>query len=64
MTGGKGRGRADRLMLPTDGARQDINVSGAFTANASLRGATVMTDKPPGFFEGTEMPNAGWWERV
>ena len=23
-----------------------------------------MTDKPPGFFEGTEMPNAGWWEAL
>jgi hypothetical protein len=65
MTGGKGRGRADRLMLPTDGPRRDIiNVSGAFTANESLRGATVMADKPPQFFEGMEMPNAGRWERV
>src|SRR3954468_17115963 len=23
-----------------------------------------MTDKPPGFFEGTEMPPAGWWEAL
>jgi SAM-dependent methyltransferase len=23
-----------------------------------------MTDKPPGFFEGTEMPTAGWWEAL
>jgi SAM-dependent methyltransferase len=23
-----------------------------------------MTDKPPGFFEGTEMPAAGWWEAL
>ena len=23
-----------------------------------------MTDKPPEFFEGTEMPNAGWWEAL
>lgn len=24
----------------------------------------TMTDKPPGFFEGTEMPTAGWWEAL
>jgi ubiquinone/menaquinone biosynthesis C-methylase UbiE len=23
-----------------------------------------MTDRLPGFFEGTEMPNAGWWEAL
>jgi SAM-dependent methyltransferase len=23
-----------------------------------------MSDKPPGFFQGTEMPNAGWWEAL
>src|SRR5215204_1663222 len=23
-----------------------------------------MTEKPPGFFEGTEMPPAGWWEAL
>ena len=23
-----------------------------------------MTDRPPGFFEGTEMPSAGWWEAL
>jgi ubiquinone/menaquinone biosynthesis C-methylase UbiE len=23
-----------------------------------------MTDRPPGFFEGTEMPTAGWWEAL
>jgi ubiquinone/menaquinone biosynthesis C-methylase UbiE len=23
-----------------------------------------MTSKPPGFFEGTEMPTAGWWEAL
>ncbi|HLK81069.1 MAG TPA: class I SAM-dependent methyltransferase [Xanthobacteraceae bacterium] len=23
-----------------------------------------MHDKPPGFFEGTEMPTAGWWEAL
>jgi SAM-dependent methyltransferase len=23
-----------------------------------------MTDKPPGFFDGTEMPTAGWWEAL
>lgn len=23
-----------------------------------------MTDKPPGFFSGTEMPTAGWWEAL
>ena len=23
-----------------------------------------MTDHPPGFFEGTEMPTAGWWEAL
>jgi ubiquinone/menaquinone biosynthesis C-methylase UbiE len=23
-----------------------------------------MTEKPPGFFEGTEMPTAGWWEAL
>ena len=23
-----------------------------------------MTDHPPGFFVGTEMPNAGWWEAL
>jgi ubiquinone/menaquinone biosynthesis C-methylase UbiE len=23
-----------------------------------------VTDKPPGFFEGTEMPTAGWWEAL
>jgi SAM-dependent methyltransferase len=23
-----------------------------------------MTGKPPGFFEGTEMPTAGWWEAL
>src|SRR5438132_220800 len=23
-----------------------------------------MADKPPGFFEGTEMPTAGWWEAL
>jgi SAM-dependent methyltransferase len=23
-----------------------------------------MSDKPPGFFEGTEMPTAGWWEAL
>ena len=23
-----------------------------------------MTDKPRGFFEGTEMPTAGWWEAL
>ena len=23
-----------------------------------------MTDKPAGFFEGTEMPSAGWWEAL
>ena len=43
---------------------EHINVSGAFTANASLRGDIVMTDKPPEFFEGTEMPNAGRWEAL
>src|SRR5437868_15471461 len=25
---------------------------------------TNMTDRPPGFFDGTEMPNAGWWEAL
>jgi SAM-dependent methyltransferase len=24
----------------------------------------MMTDRPPGFFEGTEMPTAGWWEAL
>jgi ubiquinone/menaquinone biosynthesis C-methylase UbiE len=24
----------------------------------------MMTDRPPGFFEGTEMPSAGWWEAL
>ncbi|MEI7805639.1 MAG: methyltransferase, partial [Hyphomicrobiales bacterium] len=23
-----------------------------------------MTDKPAGFFQGTEMPTAGWWEAL
>ena len=23
-----------------------------------------MSDKPPGFFQGTEMPTAGWWEAL
>jgi hypothetical protein len=23
-----------------------------------------MTDRPAGFFEGTEMPTAGWWEAL
>ena len=23
-----------------------------------------MTSKPAGFFEGTEMPTAGWWEAL
>lgn len=23
-----------------------------------------MADRPPGFFEGTKMPNAGWWEAL
>ena len=23
-----------------------------------------MSDKPRGFFEGTEMPTAGWWEAL
>jgi len=23
-----------------------------------------MTGRPPGFFDGTEMPNAGWWEAL
>ena len=23
-----------------------------------------MTDRPPGFFQGTEMPTAGWWEAL
>ncbi len=23
-----------------------------------------MSDKPDGFFEGTEMPTAGWWEAL
>jgi ubiquinone/menaquinone biosynthesis C-methylase UbiE len=23
-----------------------------------------MSDRPPGFFEGTEMPTAGWWEAL
>jgi ubiquinone/menaquinone biosynthesis C-methylase UbiE len=23
-----------------------------------------MTDQPPGFFQGTEMPTAGWWEAL
>jgi SAM-dependent methyltransferase len=23
-----------------------------------------MSDKPPGFFDGTEMPTAGWWEAL
>jgi len=23
-----------------------------------------VTDHPPGFFQGTEMPNAGWWEAL
>src|SRR3979409_1419253 len=23
-----------------------------------------MTNQPPGFFEGTEMPTAGWWEAL
>lgn len=23
-----------------------------------------MADRPPGFFEGTEMPSAGWWEAL
>src|SRR3974390_757657 len=27
-------------------------------------GHTVMNDKPSGFFEGTEMPTAGWWEAL
>jgi hypothetical protein len=24
----------------------------------------AMTNDPPGFFEGTEMPTAGWWEAL
>jgi hypothetical protein len=27
-----------------------------------IEGDIVVTDKPPGFFEGTVMPNAGWSE--
>jgi hypothetical protein len=26
--------------------------------------ASQMTSKPAGFFEGTEMPTAGWWEAL
>jgi SAM-dependent methyltransferase len=26
--------------------------------------AVVMSGNPPGFFEGTEMPTAGWWEAL
>src|SRR5262249_42319528 len=28
------------------------------------RSIAEMTDKLPGFFEGTEMPTAGWWEAL
>jgi SAM-dependent methyltransferase len=28
------------------------------------RGVEEMNDKPPGFFAGTEMPTAGWWEAL
>lgn len=28
------------------------------------RGRGIMAAKPPGFFEGTEMPTAGWWEAL
>jgi SAM-dependent methyltransferase len=31
---------------------------------ASRRTNPNMTDHPPGFFEGTEMPKAGWWEAL
>jgi hypothetical protein len=26
--------------------------------------AAYMTDHPQGFFQGTEMPTAGWWEAL
>src|SRR5215467_2216253 len=28
------------------------------------KGPKEMNDRPPGFFEGTEMPTAGWWEAL
>jgi protein-L-isoaspartate O-methyltransferase len=31
---------------------------------ASGRDERTMTDNPPGFFQGTEMPTAGWWEAL
>lgn len=29
-----------------------------------VKQANGMSDKPRGFFEGTEMPTAGWWEAL
>lgn len=36
-----------------------------WAGNARLEKAVeTMSDKLPGFFQGTEMPNAGWWEAL
>src|SRR5882724_6157160 len=45
---------------------------GAFSANKAhpqprflqISGNAAMADKFPGFFQGTEMPTAGWWEAL
>ena len=31
---------------------------------SALARKTLTTTRLPGFFEGTEMPNAGWWEAL
>src|SRR3954469_1433258 len=33
-------------------------------AKAATGHCDDMTGRPPGFFDGTEMPNAGWWEAL
>jgi SAM-dependent methyltransferase len=47
-------------MLPLDHGAVSAEALLALLADPPKR----MTEHPPGFFEGTEMPNAGWWEAL
>ncbi|MGH6672935.1 MAG: class I SAM-dependent methyltransferase [Xanthobacteraceae bacterium] len=35
-----------------------------FPHHQSAERSSIMVDRPAGFFEGTEMPTAGWWEAL
>ena len=65
------RGRSFCCGFPRQYARSASDPKWTFVAVPrvayKLRSASrevAVTDRPPGFFQGTEMPTAGWWEAL